>query len=252
MAFSIHAFSENNTPDGTLQPITPIPDQAIREEGNFMFIKNLQYLMGAQFLGGALSQRAYLESPELRKTNYFEITPVEVGGVVAEAIDYRLQPHSPMLLPLSEAIRCYFEGGAGAARIVHGIMWLSDGALTPITGEIFHARCTATITEVASTWTAGEMVFDQPLPAGRYALVGARCQTTDDGVAFRFVSLDVVHRPGGLCVNGAECPDLREQRNGLLGTWLEFEHDSPPEIELTSFVGGDAAQEITLDLIKLS
>lgn len=251
MAFTIHCFSENNTPDGTLQEITPVVDPTIRERGNFIFLKNALNLFGGQFMGGALAQRAYFESPELRKENYFEITPVEVGGVVAEAIDYRLQPASPIELPMSEPIRCFFEATAGAARIVTGIIWLHSGDVAPATGRIFHARLTATITEVAGAWTEGEMVFDQELPVGRYQIVGARCQCVDDGVAFRLISLDQILRPGGLCVNGPECPDLREQRNGGLGIWMEFDHDSPPSLEVLSFVGGDAAQEITLDLIKV-
>jgi len=252
MPHTIHVFCEDHTHDGTFLALPPIGDPTIRTEGNFVFIKNMQHLIGGNAFGGVGATRAYLESPELRKVNYFEITPVEVLLLPTECIDQRIQPEDPIVLPISEAIRAYLEGAAGAVNYTSIIIWLADGPLSPVHGEIFHARCTATITEVVGVWTAGEMVFDQPLPSGKYQIVGARCETIDDGVAFRLISLDQVSRPGGLCVVGPECPDLRVQRNGGLGVWMEFEHDAPPELEVFSSVGGDAEQEVTLDLIKIA
>lgn len=252
MPHTIIAFAEANTPDGTLQAITPVADQSIRTAGNFIFIKHMKFLMGANMFAGALPLRAYVMSPSLRVLNYFEITPVEAALIVTEAIDYRIQPTSPLELPVADAVSLYMSATAGAARNAIGCIWLSDGKIEPVDGEIFHAYATGAITEVAIVWTAGELTFDQPLPVGKYAIVGARCQTADDGTLFRLVSVDGVNRPGGLCVNGEECPDLREQRNGGLGVWMEFDHDSPPELEVLSSVGGDAVQNVTLDLIKIS
>jgi len=252
MAHTIVLFQADHTHDGTFLTVAPIGDPTIREEGNFIYLKHLLNIIGGNGFGGVGATRMYFESPELRKVNYFEVTPLEVVLLPTECIDQRIQPDSPITLPESEPIRCLLEGGAGAVGYVTGVLWLSDGIISPVTGDIFHSRLTATITEVAGVWVQGEMVWDQPLPVGRYAIVGARCESVDDGVAFRLISLDQVHRPGGLCVVGPECPDLREQRNGGLGTWMEFDHDSPPQLEVASTVGGDAVQEITLDLIKLS
>lgn len=255
MTHTIHIFSEDHTtPAAGVDYIPPIADETIRTQGDFLFIKHMQHLIGGTGFGGAAfaPTRMWFESPHLKQLNYFEITPVETALIPAEAIDYRIQPEDPIVLPVSEAVRCVLEGAAGNVLYVSGCIWLADGPLTPVHGEIFHARLTATITEVVGAWAHGEMTYDQPLAVGRYAIVGARCQCTDDGAYFRLISLDQVSRPGGIAVNGVECPDLREQRNGGLGVWMEFDHDSPPELEVFASVGGDAAQEVTLDLIKLS
>jgi hypothetical protein len=129
------------------------------------------------------------------------------------------------------------------------LLWLSDGPVAPVRGDIRTIKATTGHTTVADIWENVALTLTQTLPAGRYALVGARAFGTNL-LAARFVFTGEAWRPGvpaGADINSRQTNPFRKGRFGSFG---EFEFDSPPTVDLLG-TGVTAAEEIYLDLIQV-
>jgi len=109
----------------------------------------------------------------------------------------------------------------------------------------------AAVNSVASTWSSAALTFRQTLPVGRYAVVGAKF-VAEDAVAFRFIPIGELQRPGGIAngLNGELAP--KEQRYGGMGTWFEFDSQTPPSVEILGHTAIAADRNIYLDMIKVA
>ena len=139
---------------------------------------------------------------------------------------------------------------ASGAEQEYGLVWLTDGPAQPVTGEIFTVRSTNASTLTAAAWTNGALTFSQTLPKGRYRVVGMRAQSAGL-VAARLVFIGYPWRPGvvGTDSAGDAAPDIF--RAGRLGSWGEFDHNTPPSVDFLS-VSADTSQIVHLDLQKVS
>jgi hypothetical protein len=102
-------------------------------------------------------------------------------------------------------------------------------------------------------------VFDQPLPAGYYALVGARAFSAT-ALFFRMLpAMGPLWRPGGIAVQTYDQLDPPNQRfiadwassSLFWGVWLYFYQNVPPQVEVFA-TGADTAEEGWFDLIYIS
>jgi len=126
-------------------------------------------------------------------------------------------------------------------------------------GQYFTAHATGTTTCAANAWTQCTPTLDLPLPAGMYALVGARAMSTH-ALAFRMYPIvEPLWRPGGVAVQTADQLDPPGQRfynplTGKLshwGVWLTFFQNTIPNVGMW-VTAQDTAQDFFFDLIKIS
>lgn len=233
--------------------IAGVPDQHVRVDGDIIYMAEFNNIVGVYAGGTTLITGARLESPSLRRLANYEVAPVEVQIEPTGADIITLHPLSPLPLETNEGLEALVRVSADASADLGFVaVLLATGVLPEESGEIFHVRATATLpAATASIWQNSEITFDNPLPVGRYALMGANVVTAD-GMAFRFVPIGEAYRPGGICVsaNGVKSHDL--QRNGGLGIWCEFDQLTPPSIEVVNSETATAtAVVMILDLIKV-
>lgn len=248
MAHHLIAFSESQD-NANLVPVAALADPSVTVAGDFVQIPSFApYLVGAMAIG-ANTTRSRLVSPSLRRILNPELRPINVGAEPLSPPAIHLFPLSPIALEPGEQISAEAsEDAAGAAQSTV-LVYLSDGVLQPVTGEIFSVRVTGATTLVAYTWTNAALTFDQVLPVGTYQIVGARFEAAGL-LAFRFVFQGTAHRPGGIGTDAAGDLDMIYQRFGAMGSWGEFVHNTPPTVDFLS-LSADASEVGVLDLVKV-
>lgn len=247
--FHLTAFTESQD-SATLVNVAGLADPMMRVQGDDIIVpRGLNQLVAVYALGISLT-RAMLVSPSLRGRWNYEISPIDRGADEPASPQLLVELFgSPLILAEDEALNAQAaeDGAAGTRATI--LVWLADGPFAPVEGEISTLRVTNATTLVANAWTNGALTFDQSLPAGRYAIVGARFQSA--GLqAFRFVFPGGTWRPGGMGVDAASDILAPTQRRGGWGVWGEFEHNTPPTVDFLSN-SADTSQVGELDLIKV-
>jgi hypothetical protein len=246
------AFVQSIDPANALTAIT-----AAREE---MFFTNLvDYRIPATFkniagyaaaANDASVSRAQIQSPSLRLQSNLDVEPIlQAPDFGAGLLAVSMFGDNPVELVEDEAMNFAFLSDPAAAAIHAGLVFLADGPLTPVSGKVFTVRCTATIAQAAAAWVNGNLTFQQVLPAGDYAVVGARFRSADM-IAARLVFPAQVARPGFAGGNAFTDVDHPAARFGALGVWGQFPNTIPPTLDVIG--GAAAAQVVYLDLIRVS
>lgn len=251
--FTLVAFQEAKPADTTPIAITGVPDQHVRVDDTVIYMAEINEIVAVMCSGHTTLTDAYLASPSLRRLANYAISPLHLGSPPLGDAALIMHPLSPLPLEENEGLEAIItaSGTVGAVVTTVGVM-LADGPLTPIEGEIFHVRATATIAAAVLTWQNAEMTFDDTLPVGRYQIVGARCFVAD-GVLFRFVPIGESHRPGWVTSNTLMLKTHDFQRNGGLGVWCEFNQITPPSIEVLVDEGASSNDVVLhVDLIKIA
>lgn len=247
--FHLAAFSESQD-SATLTNVAALADQTLQIAGDDMIVPDdLPFLLGYYGLGPNLT-RAQLVSPSLRSTWAEEISPQDVAAIPGSPYAWTYLGDAAIPLVPDEALNAQAaEDNAAAARATIGI-WLCDQPPQPIIGmEIRSVRVTGAFTATANTWTNGSLVFADTLPSGRYALVGARLVSTNLQL-FRFVFKGGMYRPGAIGQGGVSRIEDPLFRKGKLGIWGEFQHNTPPSVDVLCN-GADASFSGILDLVYL-
>jgi hypothetical protein len=250
--FHTSAFSSTITNAGTLQQLTEIPDSILPASGAGLLSSKLAYLMALGFVGTSLT-RGQFQAPSLRDYGNLDVLPINIG--TAFESPPRIDDFSRKMVPLaqSEEWDAFAAQNNGAAsEIESGFLWSSDGNIDPFPAKkIVQIRWTAAITLVANKWSAIQVTLAQPLTAGQYALVGARCLSAG-ALAFRFVpsgsSSGNVYRPGGIAVQTEDQLDHPNQRKGGWGKWLDFTNTTIPFIEIFS-LSTDTTEDGIIDVV---
>lgn len=248
--FTMVAYSESQD-SATLANVAALADPHVRVSGDDVVVPQaLTYVGGVYGIGVSIS-RAQLVSPSIRRRYPLEVVPVEIATEPADPVKYLHMFSNPIALDPDESLNFQAaENGSGAQQST-GIVWLCDGATAPITGaEIFTIRATNTTTLTAYTWSNGALTFSDTLPAGEYALVGARGSSAGL-IAFRFVFSQYAWRPGAIGMDTVGEVGAPIFRFGALGVWGEFSHNTPPTVDFLS-LSADTSQTVDLDLILLS
>lgn len=248
--FTLVGYTESQD-SASLVNVAALVDPHVRVVGDDIVVPSgLNYVGGVYAIGAAIT-RAQLVSPSIRRRYPLEVTPIEIAAEPADPVKYNPFFQSPIQLDEDESLNFQAaEGGAGAQQS-SGLVWLCDGATSPITGsEIFTIRATNASTLVAYAWTNGALTFNDTLPAGEYAVVGMRASSAGL-IAARLVFSQFPWRPG--CI---ACDTLGEQgapvfRMGALGVWGQFSHNTPPTVDFLS-LSADTAQTVDLDLVLIS
>ena len=181
---------------------------------------------------------------------------------------------NPIPLKPTEEFDVFGSQDSGGAETEYVAVNFSDGLPTPYPvpmlqgaiaygsaqpGRFFSVHWTASLTCTGGTWNLFQPAFDQALPPGVYALIGARVQSAT-GLFFRmYPSQDPQWRPGGIAVQAydqLDPPNQRAWQQGYptlmgWGTWLTFWQNVPPQVQLFC-TGADAAEEGWFDLLYVS
>lgn len=229
----------------TLLPLTPINDTQISTAAYDLTVPELNNIVAALAFGGAPTQ-VQLQSPSLRRVFLEDIGQAILTEVTTPAQDAIVDRRdSPIPLVVSEKLNVF------TVHTTDGwvLLWLADGPIAPVSGDIRTIRATTHHTTTADIWENGDLTLAQTLPAGRYQIVGARAFGTNL-LAARFVLVGEAWRPG--VPAGADVNAIRNDffRRGRFGSFGEFEFDSPPSIDLLA-TGVSADEEIYLDLIQV-
>lgn len=252
--FTTVAFLESVDPAGAYNALTAIADQHIRVSGDDLYVPSLSQIIAvAAGIETAAEAKPRLTSPSLRGRGRFYIEPY--NGQAAAAVEPDNPPKvtdlltSPLKLISQEQLNAEVDSNPVAAQIQWCVVWLADGPVAPVLGDIFTVDATNATTLVGSAWTNGALTFSEDLPRGRYQVVGMRARSAGL-VAARLVFIGGVWRPGCLGCDAQTDLDWYGFRGGVMGVFGEFEDTDPPSVDFLS-VSADTAQDVQLDLIQM-
>jgi hypothetical protein len=249
MGFSLVAFFENiNT--AVLANIAAAEDQHITEQGDDVVVPEWADKIMAVMAMGLTIVGAQVATPSLRRNVVLDISNL-VGAVVPGADPNILWcDNAPIQLQANEEMNALIDQALGGAEDESVCVWLTDGDLAPVTGDIFTMKLTGTTTIVIDVWNQVVLTKSQSLPAGRYQCVGARFEGATCMFG-RLIFPGQQHRPGAPGHASGNTKGDDRWRRGRLGVWGEFEHNQIPKAEFFCTTA-DTAQTVYLDLIKVA
>jgi len=232
--------------NANLALLPAVADPHVRVVTNDIYVPaDFNNLWGAYGVGPTMT-RAQLSSPSLRRTFLPEVAPLDVGAALpASPRKILLYDDSPIKLDPGEALDALLTNTASDRETI--LVWLGPGVSKVDTRPFFTLRVTCATTLVAGAWTNAAVTFDQTLPAGKYAIIGARFRSTNL-IAFRFVFVGGTYRPGAVGYAATTSLDYDKFRAGNLGVWGEFRHNAPPTIDFFANAA-DTTQAGELDLV---
>lgn len=246
MPFHTIGYTESQD-SATLVNVAGLADTSGTVTGDDVLVpEGFANIAGVYFLGPNFT-RGQLDSPSLRRTGLLDVEPGDNAAEPSVPTPWMDLFDTPIPLQEGEVLRALAaEDAAGAARTT-AIVWLSDGPIQPVAGDIRTFRATGTTTLVANAWSPVPLTLDQVLPVGNYTLVGARVVCAG-GQAFRFIAQREAYRPGGIAFDADSDLDVERFRRGRAGAWFDFTQRSVPQVEVLSN-SADAAETVFLDVI---
>lgn len=247
MSFHLAAF-QSSVAASTLEQVNALQDQILTIANNrFLLQRDWSIPFAAAF--SADLQRVRFNQPNLRAITLPWIRPINPSADTPTdpaVADYRQRPFS---VRAGESLSVEaFQDNVGAQDVCV-LIGLQDQMIPAPSRDIYTLRGTGTTTVTAQAWSDVTITWDDNLEGGYYSIVGGT-GFSSTGIAFRVIGQGQVFRPGGLLVGDAGERTHPMFRNGGLGTWLEFEADAMPNIQVLCDAA-DTAQEIYLDLVKI-
>lgn len=245
--FTLHAFSATTSSPSSLTNIAAVSDPVAAISGNFLYVPVLNNLIGAYAIGSNLT-RAQLQSPTLASEVPYDITPIDSGTQPASPLPILLHPADPIKLTTDEPLQALVTQTSSVPASV--FVFLSDGALSKVSGPIIRCRATFTSSGTGYTWQNASLTLTNQLAEGTYNLVGARAEAVHLLAArFVFTGGNNTTRPGFVCTGTAAKLEPVQFRNGELGVWGTFSNRVLPTVDSMSD-GGTETVTLILDLIK--
>jgi hypothetical protein len=250
MTFTLAAFFES-VQNASLANVAALGDTKYTTNGDdFRVPPEFTNLIAAYAVGATIT-RARLSAPSLLKTAPLELPIVDSNAEPASRPPLIKMVENPHKLTAAEALNALTTNSATGADDQTVAVWLAKGSIVPVNGkQILKVRATGTITAVADTWTNGSITLDSDLDPGTYALVGARMFGAT-AILCRFIFTKDEARPGMICHDAVTDIDDEIFHDGRLGEWGQFQHDTPPKIEIYC-AAADSAQTLVLDLVRIS
>lgn len=230
------------------------------------FLNKLNAVWGV----GANLENISLQAASFLPLPFPNLAPNNIGTAIESPAKYWDFSKGPKPLRSTETFNIFASQTSGGAETETVFTEFTDGLITAapplaqmaaINGNgmftVAHATASATLT--ANAFTQVTPILDDPLPAGTYALVGARVMSAK-ALAFRMKPItEPLWRPGGVAVQSPDQYDAPGQRfiNPLTGKmshwgiWLTFFQNTVPNVDIFS-TAADTKQDFWFDLIKLS
>jgi len=250
MAFTLAAFHK----DETTTPVTgtnipSVADDHLKNEGDAIIIPELNRLLG--FWGGSPQlDNLQIVSPSLRRTCLLDASPVDSSTTPNEPPDPMIVGNGAPQLEYDEELTVNGDyGHATADTGTAALVFLGDNNCSPFSGQMFTVKGTITGAGVEGTWKSVALALDQSLPVGQYKIVGARCERSST-IAFRFVFIGGVWRPGFVAVASKNVADPPKSRYGQLGIWGTFSHNREPGVEILVGETAGTTGVIYIDIMR--
>ncbi len=247
------------------------PDNILSKLNNGVQVSpELPFLLGVFGIGAHMAL-VRGQSPSMLPFPYPTLGPNNRGSAFESPPRIWDFSMAPLALRPTEEFDIFATQNSGGSESQYVAVLFSDGNLTgvpvPINppglatntltpGRFFSAHWSATTTLTAGGWTQVQPIFDQTLPAGTYALIGARAFSAT-GLFFRmYPQMGPKWRPGGICVQAYDQLDPVNQRGFQQGfptrlgwgTWMTFFQNVPPQVEFFA-TSADTAEEGIMDLV---
>lgn len=247
MPFTLVGYSESEA-KASLLPLTALADEHVTVAGDDITIPELNQIIGAVALSANLDN-AQLVSPSMRRVFNEDLADLIISATIpTDEGGFNDFTKTPIPLVRSEKLNALVDNNNTAEQSTV-LVWLADGAPSPIRGAVRTIMATLPTTTATYAWTNGALTLSQTLPAGRYAIVGARAFGATL-IACRFVFVGYSWRPGFIgCATLVEAKNPLFRRGGL-GIWGEFEFDQPPTVDVLCS-GATGSLELFLDLIQI-
>ena len=193
---------------------------------------------------------ARINTPKLRATSLPYIEPLRVGTLPGNLPPVAVYDNNQLNLdPIDEIAIEISNDLASSTEVTIAGLFL-EMSNTPIPqGPSFTIRATSSFTATDGAWTSGAVVFDQVLPAGRYAVIGLR--VIGANLVFgRLIFPGGVYRPGTLASDDPSESDGNIVRQGNCGLLGEFDSVAQPQLEVFSN-GANTSQTVFMDVIRI-
>lgn len=249
--FSIHAFYKSIALQAApaYTNLLPLADPIATVKGNLLYVGALPNLIGVLAMG-TTADKTKVETPSLLNIAPYQVVNIPQSDLPVKDMQQAIQSSSPFKLVTNEGMQVFSSNSSTAdPSPTTALVFLSDGALAPVTGEIIHARATVVTGATADSWENAPITFDTVLPAGNYEVVGSRVEGAHVK-AFRYVFQgNTSFRPGSLGALGVNGADVVGSRDGGWGKWGSFDQFTPPSMDVISD-GTSETATVYLDLIK--
>lgn len=241
--------------DATLAELTAQSDQIIAIQNSHLFPPRDLPLWAVYALGTTV-RRQRISTPKTRQIAIPQVSPMEQAALPADnpaVMDLRRMPY---FLPREEEIAIEHFQNVGMAQDGWSVLFFGyendarQMSPTPApVGDLTVLRATGTTTQTADAWSDITLTYDQQLPVGNYAVVGAQCFAAT-GIAFRLILDGQYPRPGGLCQLNEGGRPWEGQVMGGLGLWGTFRTVSLPRLQIYSS-SADSAQTLWLQVVRM-
>lgn len=272
MAFHMEYFRSSLASGVTdvLQQVTFVSSGVLAPSGNGVQVSASLSKLHSLFGFGANMENISPQAASMLPLPYPNLASNNVGtsmNTPAAVWDFSRMPKP---LRPTEQFNIFASQISTGAETETVFVQFTDGVVTPApalaaapslngNGMLTQVHATATTTLTANAFTQVTPILDLPLPAGQYALVGARVMSAK-AIAFRLAPInEPLWRPGGTAVQAATDLDYPGQRymNNLTGAishwgvWLTFFQNTVPNVQIFS-TAADTKEDMWFDLIKIS
>lgn len=247
-------FGEDADLAGTLQNLAALADPQLFVSGDFIRVPSLDKVVAiAGGLASGSTQILQLVAPSLREIGNYVVEPTN-GGADADVepddppkvVDLR---NRPLQLVAGENLSAEAQSDTTGAAFQWLLALFMDEMRPMPNGPIRTMRFVNTATLTARAWTNITLTATEELAKGEYAVVGMRAVGAST-IAARIVPRGSIWRPGAICGDVHTYQDHPMFRNGGLGEWARFPHDSIPTVDVLADLA-DTDTDVFLDLVKV-
>jgi hypothetical protein len=229
--------------------VAALSDQALTIQNNHFIFPRPLSVIWAYYIA-ASATRAKIQSPKTRIIADPYIRPIERGSLPGSRPSIADYSNRPIDLNQLDEIRILGSNNLGAAtEPSYAFLGLQETFEPAPQGTLTTLRATTVVTTVTRQWTFAALVFDQTLPAGRYAVVGMDAYATNL-IAARLAFVAGGWRPGVICSQSVGQTVGDYFRRGNYGLFGRFDSTAQPSVEFLS-EGAATNPEVYLDLIKV-
>ena len=273
MAFHMELFRSSLASGVTnvLQQVNFVFTGVLAASGNAMQVSNSLTKLHSLAGFGATLENISPQAPSMLPLAYPNLASNNVGSAMNTPMAVWDFSRNPKPLRPTEPFSIFASQTSAGAETETVFVQFTDGLVTPApalavgpalngNGMLTTVHATAATTLTANAFTAVTPTLDSPgLPAGYYALVGARVMSAH-AIAFRMAPQnEPLWRPGGWAVQAPTDLDFPGQRyiNNLTGAishwgvWLNFYQNTVPGVLIFS-TAADTVENMWFDVIKIS
>lgn len=245
--FHLAAYSASVVNTANIQLNAVSDDVLFIQNNNFMAQQDMQLLFAAAM--SVTISRARLNSPSMRLVAPKYIRPVIAALAPGSNPNVDYDTENPFILRGLEEITAEVTHANAMAERVTVLMGIAD-RVTPIPrGPIYPLRVTSTTAAVASTWTTISLTFENQLPQGVYAVVGAEMQSATLQ-AFRFIFDNQYWRPGFFGLTALTGRNNLESYQGIFGEWGRFRTTNLPRCQVLA-TAADVSYEGYINVVRV-